>query len=70
MTTLLDKQRSAFSNTQNRDAATLNRVLRIAGLAPMIARLAPDTSRASGARVLSQVGTDLQHAGTAALRRP
>jgi indole-3-acetate monooxygenase len=43
MTTLLDKQRSATSNIQSPDAAALDQVLsRIAALAPMIARLAPD----------------------------
>ena len=43
MTTLLDKQRSATSNVQSPDEATLDQVLsRIAALAPMIARLAPD----------------------------
>ena len=43
MTTLLDKQRSATSNVQSPDEATLDQVLlRIAALAPMVARLAPD----------------------------
>ena len=43
MTTLLDKQRSATSNVQRRDAATSNQVLlRIATLAPMVSRLAPN----------------------------
>src|ERR1700761_5218486 len=43
MTTLLDKKRSATSNVQSPDKATLDQVLsRIAALAPMIARLAPD----------------------------
>ncbi len=43
MTTLLDKQRSATSNAHSDDEATLDQVLsRIAALAPMVARLAPD----------------------------
>jgi hypothetical protein len=43
MTTLLDKQRSAISKVQGPDKATLDQVLsRIAALAPMVARLAPD----------------------------
>ena len=43
MTTLLDKQRSATSKVQNPGEATLDQVLsRIAALAPMVARLAPD----------------------------
>ena len=43
MTTLLDKQRSASSNVQSPDETTLDQVLlRIAALAPMVARLAPD----------------------------
>src|ERR1700761_8306555 len=43
MTTLLDKKRSVTSNVQSPDKATLDQVLsRIAALAPMVARLAPD----------------------------
>jgi indole-3-acetate monooxygenase len=43
MTTLLDKQPSARSNVQSSDKAALDQVLsRIAALAPMVARLAPD----------------------------
>ena len=43
MTMLLDKQRSATSNAESSNKATLDQVLsRIAALAPMIARLAPD----------------------------
>ena len=43
MATLLDKQRWATSNVQSPDEATLDQVLsRIAALAPMVARLAPD----------------------------
>jgi indole-3-acetate monooxygenase len=43
MTALLDKQRSAISKAQGPDEITLDLVLsRIAALAPMIARLAPD----------------------------
>ncbi|HUB45375.1 MAG TPA: acyl-CoA dehydrogenase family protein [Acetobacteraceae bacterium] len=43
MTTLLDKQRSAASIVQNPDEATVDQVLaRVAALAPMVARLAPD----------------------------
>jgi hypothetical protein len=51
MTTLLDKQRSATSNIQNRDAATLDQVLsRIAALAPMVARHADDMEQARDCR--------------------
>lgn len=43
MTTLLDKQRSATRKIQGPDETTLDQVLsRIAALAPMVARLAPD----------------------------
>ena len=43
MTTVLDRQGSATRKVQGRDEATLDQVLaRIAALAPMIARLAPD----------------------------
>ena len=43
MTILLDMKRSATSNVQCPDEATLDQVLlRIAALAPMVARLAPD----------------------------
>jgi len=43
MTTLLDKQRSATGQVQSPDKSTLDQVLsRIAVLAPMVARLAPD----------------------------
>jgi alkylation response protein AidB-like acyl-CoA dehydrogenase len=43
MTTLLDKQRSTTSKVQSPDQATLDQVLsRIASLAPMVSRLAPD----------------------------
>jgi indole-3-acetate monooxygenase len=43
MTTLLDKQRSATSDVLSPDEVTLDQVLlRIAALAPMVARLAPD----------------------------
>ena len=47
MTTLLDKQRSAANNVQNPDEATVDQVLsRVAVLAPMVARLAPDIEQA------------------------
>lgn len=43
MTTLLDKKRSVTSNVRGPDKAKLDQVLsRIAALAPMVARLAPD----------------------------
>ena len=43
MTTLLDKQRLATIKVQSPDEATLDQVLsRIAALAPMVARLAPN----------------------------
>jgi hypothetical protein len=51
MTTLLEKQRSAASNLQSPDDATLDQVLtRIATLAPMVARLAPTLSKVGGCR--------------------
>jgi indole-3-acetate monooxygenase len=47
MTTLLDKQRSVTGNVRSPDGATLDQVLsRIAALAPMVARLAPDIEQA------------------------
>jgi hypothetical protein len=43
MTTLLDKQRPTTSKVQGPDETTLDQVLsRIAALAPMVARLAPE----------------------------
>jgi hypothetical protein len=43
MTTLLDKQRSTTRKVPSPEEATLDQVLsRIAALAPMVARLAPD----------------------------
>jgi indole-3-acetate monooxygenase len=46
MTTVLEKQRSITINGRNSDAATVEEVLsRIAALAPMIERLAPDTEQ-------------------------
>jgi alkylation response protein AidB-like acyl-CoA dehydrogenase len=47
MTTLLDKQRSATSNVQRRDAATSNQVLsRIAALSPVVERHTGDMEQA------------------------
>jgi indole-3-acetate monooxygenase len=46
MTTLLDKQRLATGDVRSPDEATLDQVLsRIAALAPVVARLAPDTEQ-------------------------
>jgi indole-3-acetate monooxygenase len=46
MTTLFDKQRSAASDPPEPDETTLDQVLsRIAALAPMVERLAPDTEQ-------------------------
>ena len=61
MTTLLDKQRSATSNAQSSDEATLDQVLsRIAALAPMVARLAPDIEQ--GRRMPTELVSALRSA--------
>jgi indole-3-acetate monooxygenase len=61
MTTLLDKQRSATSNVQSPDEATLDQVLsRIAALAPMVARLVPDIEQ--GRRLPAELVSALRSA--------
>src|ERR1700761_5198913 len=61
MTTLLDKKRSATSNVQSPDKATLDQVLsRIAALAPMVARLAPDIEQ--GRRLPTELVSALKSA--------
>ena len=65
MTTLLDKKQSVIGKVQDLDEATPDQVLcRIAALAPMVARHAGDFEQGrrlpGGARVRSQVGTDLR----------
>jgi alkylation response protein AidB-like acyl-CoA dehydrogenase len=61
MTTLLDKKRSATSNVQSPDKATLDQVLsRIAALAPMVARLAPDIEQ--GRRLPAELVSALRSA--------
>ncbi len=61
MTTLLDKQRSATSNVQGPDDAALDQVLsRIAALAPMVARLAPDIEQ--GRRLPAELVSALRSA--------
>ena len=61
MTTLLDKKRSATSNVQSPDKATLDQVLsRIAALAPMVARLAPDIEQ--GRRLPAELVSALKSA--------
>jgi alkylation response protein AidB-like acyl-CoA dehydrogenase len=61
MTTLLDKQRSATSKVQSPDEATLDQVLsRIAALAPMVARLAPDIEQ--GRRLPAELVSALKSA--------
>ena len=61
MTTLLDKQRSATSNVQRPDEATLDQVLsRIAALAPMVARLAPEIEQ--GRRLPAELASALKSA--------
>src|ERR1700761_4641429 len=61
MTTLLDKKRSATSNVQGPDKATLDQVLsRIAALAPMVARLAPDIEQ--GRRLPTELVSALKSA--------
>ena len=69
MTTLLDKKQSVIGKVQDLDEATPDPVLcRIAALAPMVARHAGDFEQGrrlpGGARVRSQVGTDLWLAQT------
>ena len=61
MTTLLDKQRSATRNDQGSAEAALDQVLsRIAALAPMIARLAPDIEQ--GRRMPTELVSALRSA--------
>jgi indole-3-acetate monooxygenase len=61
MTTLLDKQRSANSNVRSPDDAALDQVLsRIAALAPMVARLAPDIEQ--GRRLPAELASALRSA--------
>jgi len=61
MTTLLDKQRSATSDTQSPDATTLDQVLsRIAALAPMVTRLAPEIEQ--GRRLPAELVSALKSA--------
>ena len=61
MTTLLDKQRHATSNVQGPDEATLDQVLsRIAALAPMVTRLAPDIEQ--GRRLPAELVSALKSA--------
>ena len=61
MTTLLEKQRSAASNLLSPDDATLDQVLsRIAMLAPMVARLAPDIEQ--GRRLPTELVSALRSA--------
>jgi len=61
MATLLDKQRWATSNVQSPDEATLDQVLsRIAALAPMVARLAPDIEQ--GRRLPAELVSALKSA--------
>ena len=69
MTTLLDKKRSATSNFQSPDKATLDQVLsRIAALAPMVARLAPDIDQ--GRRLPAELVSALKSAGSTACSYP
>ena len=61
MTTLLDKQRSATSKVQSPDEAPLDQLLsRIAALAPMVARLAPDIDQ--GRRLPAELVSALKSA--------
>jgi indole-3-acetate monooxygenase len=61
MTTLLDKQRSVAGNVQSPDEATLDQLLsRIAALAPMVARLAPDIEQ--GRRLPAEIVSALKSA--------
>jgi indole-3-acetate monooxygenase len=61
MTTLLDRKRSATSNVQSPDETTLDHVLsRVAALAPMVARLAPDIEQ--GRRLPAELVSALRSA--------
>jgi indole-3-acetate monooxygenase len=61
MTTLLDKQRSPTTKVQSPDEARLDQVLsRITGLAPMVARLAPDIEQ--GRRLPAELVSALKSA--------
>src|SRR5258708_2471394 len=61
MTMLLDNKRSATSNVQSPDEATLDQVLsRITALAPMVARLAPDLEQ--GRRLPAELVSALKSA--------
>src|ERR1700744_6109272 len=61
MTTLLDKQRSAARKVPRPNKATLDQVLsRIAALAPMVARLAPDIEQ--GRRLPAELVSALKSA--------
>ena len=70
MTTLLDKQRSATSNAESPDEATLDQVLsRISALAPVVAQYARDMEQDRRLLKDGSVGTDLRHSRTPALQR-
>ena len=61
MTILLEKKWSATGNVQSPDEATLDRVLlRIAALAPMVSRLAPDIEQ--GRRLPAELVSALKSA--------
>jgi indole-3-acetate monooxygenase len=61
MTVLLDKQRSATGNVRSPDEVTLDQVLlRIAALAPMVARLTPDIEQ--GRRLPAELVSALKSA--------
>ena len=61
MTTLLDKQRSTIRKVPSPDKATLDQVLsRLAGLAPMVARLAPEIEQ--GRRLPAELVSALKSA--------
>jgi alkylation response protein AidB-like acyl-CoA dehydrogenase len=69
MTTLLDKQRSATSKVRGPDETTPDQVLaRIAGLAPMVARLAPDIEQ--GRRLPAELVSALKSARIYGMLRP
>jgi alkylation response protein AidB-like acyl-CoA dehydrogenase len=69
MTTLLDKQRSVTGKVQGPDETTLDQVLsRIAALAPMVARLAPDIEQ--GRRLPAELVSALKSARIYGMLRP
>ena len=69
MATLLDKQRSATRKVQGADEATSDEILlRVAALAPMVARLAPEIEQ--GRRLPAELVSALRSARIYGMLRP